>query len=370
MAGFDVIVIGGGVLGMATAWHLVRDGVRTLLLDRADAGKASDAGAGILSSRFLPDAPDPLDRLKVAALHYYPEVIERLHADDAGDTGYAVPGALTIAVDDDEVAPFEALAARIRAGGGAHRAIAAAEARALFPPLGEVRGALHSQADGRVDGRLLVTALGCSAAAHGLVLRRDTVERLLVEGGRIQGVAAGGEEIRAGWVVLAAGAWSAALGAPLGIRIPVAPQRGQICHLHMPDADTGAWPVIGAFRDHYMVSWPGGRVAVGATRETGSGFRPQTTIAGIMAVLGEALRVAPGLHAASLVEVRVGLRPASPDGRPMLGPVPAVAGLLLATGHGPSGLLLGPLSGKLVAGMVTGANDGADLAAFDVARFA
>ena len=78
--------------------------------------------------------------------------------------------------------------------------------------------------------------------------------------------------------------------------------------------------MIGAFRDHYMVSWPGGRVVVGATRETGSGFRPRTSVGGIMEVLSEALRVAPGLQAASLAEVRVGLRPASPDGRPMLGP--------------------------------------------------
>lgn len=369
MAGFDAIVIGGGVVGMATAWHLVRDGVRTLLLDRADAGKASDAGAGILSARFLPDDPDPLDRLKAAALRYYPELIERLQADDAGDTGYAVPGALIVAIDTDEVAPFAALAGKIRAGGNAHREVAADEARMLFPPLGEVRGVLHSPTDGRVDGRLLVAALGRSAERHGLVRQSADVEYLLADVGRVRGVVAGGEEIRAGWVVLAAGAWSGALGAPLGLRIPVAPQRGQICHLHMPDADTAAWPVIGAFRDHYMVSWPGGRVVVGATRETGSGFQPQTTVAGIMEVLGEALRVAPGLRAASLVEVRVGLRPASPDGRPMLGPAPGVAGLLLATGHGPSGLLLGPLSGKLVAGLVTDANDGADLAPFDVARF-
>jgi D-amino-acid dehydrogenase len=181
---------------------------------------------------------------------------------------------------------------------------------------------------------------------------------------------AGGEEHAAGWVVIAAGAWSAALGAPLGVRIPVAPQRGQICHLHLPDADTGGWPVVGGLRDHYIVCWPGGRVVAGATRETGSGFHPQTTARGIVEVLGEALRVAPGLAAASLAEIRVGLRPASPDGRPMLGPVPGIAGLLVATGHGPSGLLLGPLSAKLVAEVVTRGAAAAELAPFDVARFA
>ena len=189
-------------------------------------------------------------------------------------------------------------------------------------------------------------------------------------GGRVRGVAVGGEELRAGWVVVAAGAWSQALCTPLGLRIPVEPQRGQICHLRLAGIDTSRWPVIGAFRDHYMVCWPEGHVVVGATRETGAGFRPQTTVRGILEVLGEALRVAPGLREASLAEVRVGLRPASPDGRPLLGPAPGVERLLLATGHGPSGLLLGPLSGRLIAEIVTTGAASVDLAPFDVARFA
>lgn len=233
-----------------------------------------------------------------------------------------------------------------------------------------MRAALHSSRDGRVDGRLLVAALARSAEARGLVRRRETVERVLVDPGRVRGVGIAGEELHAGWVVIAAGAWSQALAAPLGIDVPVAPQRGQICHLRLPGIDTAGWPVIGAFRSHRMVSWPDGRIAVGATRETGSGFRPQTTVRGVMQVLGEALRVAPGLASASLHEVRVGLRPASPDGRPMLGAAPGIDRLLLATGHGPSGLLLGPYSGKLIADLVTAGAASADLAPFEVGRFA
>ncbi len=360
---------------MATAWHLVQGGVRTLLLDRADPGRASDAGAGILSSGYALDDPEPLDRLKAQALVYYPEMMARLWAEDVGDTGYAVTGALTVAVDEDEVQQLAAVRRRLqrRPGFGAdgdEREIDGAAAKALFPPLGEVRAALHSKRDGRVDGRLLVAALARSAEARGLVRRRATVERILAAGGRAQGVVVEGEEVRAGWVVIAAGAWSQALGEPLGIRIPVAPQRGQICHLRLEGVDTGGWPVIRAFRSHRMVSWPDGRVAVGATRETGSGFGPWTTVEGIMQVLGEALRVAPGLREASLAEVRVGLRPASADGRPILGPVQGIEGLLLATGHGPSGLLLGPLSARLVAEIVTAGTASSDLAPFHVARFA
>ena len=111
-------------------------------------------------------------------------------------------------------------------------------------------------------------------------------------------------------------------------------------------------------------------MVVGATRETGSGFQPHTSAAGVHEVLGEALRVAPGLAAAELREIRVGLRPASADGLPVLGGVPGVRGVYLATGHGPTGLQLGPYSGKLVAELMLGRAIATDIAAFDVSRFA
>jgi D-amino-acid dehydrogenase len=363
---YDVIVVGGGVVGMSAAYHLVRGGARTLLLDRADAGRATDAGAGILSSARVALDPDPLERLRARAVQYYPELIERLRADDAGDTGYAVTGSLTVAVSADEVAPFEQLRA---SRSSSHAELAAEQARALFPPLGPVHGALHAAGDARVDGRLLAAALRRAAQARGLVLRPVGAEGLLVRDGIVQGVAAAAEEIRAGQVVLAAGAWSGTFGAQLGIRIPVEPQRGQIIHLRLPGIDTGAWPIVLAFHRHYIVPWPGGRVVVGATRETGSGFRPETTAQGVMEVLGEALRVAPGLKDASLDEIRVGLRPASPDGLPILGPVPGVRNVLLATGHGPSGLLLGPYSGKVIAELASQRTPSHELAAFAIDRF-
>ena len=363
---YDAIVVGSGVVGLSTAYHLVRAGASTLLLDRGDTGRASDAGAGILSSTSVSDDPDPLERFKARAARYYPELIARLRAEDAGDTGHAVIGSLTVAVSADEVAPFE----QIRASRGtSYTELAAEEARALFPPLREVYGALHAAGDARVDGRLLGGALRRAAEARGLVLREASVERLLVRDGIVAGVALGAEEIRAGRVVLATGAWSATFGEQLGVRIPVEPQRGQIIHLRLPGVETGAWPIVLAFRRHYIVPWTGGRVVVGATRETGSGFQPQCTAQGVMEVLGEALRVAPGLKDAALEEIRVGLRPASPDGLPILGPVPGVRNVLLATGHGPSGLLLGPYSGKVIAELVVEKAPYAELAAFAVDRF-
>ncbi len=373
MANYDAIVVGGGVVGMASAYHLVVAGVRTLLIDRDDRGRASDAGAGIISAGAALDDPDPVERFAARAFLHYAELIEALAAEGAGATGYGVPGALTVALDDDELAPFEELRRRRAQSAvstpGDHVEVSAAQAQALFPPLAAVRRALHDARSARVDGRLLAAALRRAALARGLESRTASVEDLIVRDGAVQGVTLGAGTIPAGQVVIAAGAWSEALGAGLGIRIPVAPQRGQIIHLRLPGAATGDWPIVSAFRGHYMVPWPDGRVVVGATRETGSGFRPQTTAAGIMQVLAEALRVAPGLQDASLLEVRVGLRPASADGLPILGPVPGLRNLLLATGHGPVGLRLGPYSGKVIAGIVAGGVPDPDLAPFAIDRF-
>ncbi|HEU5016076.1 MAG TPA: FAD-dependent oxidoreductase, partial [Roseiflexaceae bacterium] len=132
---------------------------------------------------------------------------------------------------------------------------------------------------------------------------------------------------------------------------------------------TSTWPVITPYHGHYMVAWPDSRVVVGATRETGSGFAPFTSVAGIHEVLSEALRVAPGLRDARLREVRVGLRPATPDGLPVLGHVPGRRNIVLATGHGPTGLQLGPFSGKIAADLMRGRAPEIDISAFDVTRF-
>jgi D-amino-acid dehydrogenase len=371
---YDAAVIGGGVVGASTAYHLVRAGVQTLLVDRRDGGRASDAGAGILSTATRVDDPDPVERFEARAAAYYPVLIEDLQGKGAGDPGYGVCGSLTVAVDDDEIAHFDEVRTGLRRWRAAKdqgfAEIAPDEAKALFPPLADVMGAIHCGRGARVDGRWLAAALLRAAAQDGLDVRHAAVDELIVEGSAVAGIRVAGERIACGHAVVAAGAWSKDLGRSLGIDIPVEPQRGQIIHLGLPGIDTGAWPIVLAFRGHYMVPWPDGRVVVGATRETGSGFSPHTTAAGVAEVLAEALRVAPGLAGAEIREIRVGLRPASRDGLPILGPVPAIAKLLLATGHGPIGLQLGPYSGKVVAGIIAHGAAETEIGRFSLARFA
>lgn len=369
MAAYDAIVIGGGIVGLSAAYHLVRQGAGALLVDHGHVGRATDAGAGILSIATDLDHPEPYYRLAAHAAADYPRLIEGLSAEDAGETGYAVCGSLTVAVDEDEVPALEAVRASL-AGRHAYEEVTPDRACELFPPLGQVRGAIWQPCGARVDGRLLAGALRRAAEARGLEVRRAEVSGLRLRGDRVRGVALGADEVEAGCIVIATGAWSAGFGTAFGVRIPVAPQRGQIAHLELPGADTSAWPIVSSFgSEHYMVSWNDSRVAVGATREARSGFEPRSTIAGIHELLSEALRLAPGLAEAGLREVRVGLRPASADGLPILGPIPNVANALLATGHGPVGLQLGPYSGRLIAGMIVDGAPEIDISDFRLERF-
>jgi D-amino-acid dehydrogenase len=283
-----------------------------------------------------------------------------------------------VAVTDDEIDAFERakhliFTRQLRRGRPTPEdlhEVSPREAQALFPALGPVYGAIYSRAAARVDGRLLNSALQRAAEGYGLVIKRGSVERLIIEHQAVTGVVVAGETLTAKTFAIAGGAWSQAFGAQLGVEMRVAPQRGQIIHLGLHGTDTARWPMISAFHGHYMVAWPDSRVVVGATRETGSGFQPDATAAGVHEVLGEALRVAPGLATAEIRDIRVGLRPLTSDTMPVLGSVSHMRNMFLVTGHGPTGLTLGPYSGKVVADMMQEKDPGTDIRAFAVSRFA
>ena len=375
---YDAIVIGGGIVGMSTAYHLVCGGASTLLIDRKDTGRATDAGAGILSPATNTRDPDPWLRLASLAVKYYPGLIQNLRAEQDGETGFATCGMMIVAVSDDERQPFAIARQRIfnrRTRRGEPAAadlyeISSEEARSRFPALADVQGAIYYREAARVDGRRLTAALRRAAEARGLAVQHAGVERLHTRNDAVTGVITDGRTIPAGRVAIAGGAWSHAFGRQLNVHIPVEPQRGQIIHLGLPaTTDTSSWCIITALRGHYMVPWPDNRVVVGATRETGSGFAPRTTAAGVREVLSEALRVAPGLAAAEIREIRVGLRPCTEDLLPVLGPVPSTRNVYLATGHGPTGLQLGPYSGKLIADLMLNKDLTTDIDPYQITRF-
>lgn len=368
------VVIGGGIVGASAAYHLARENVPTVLVDRRDHGRATSAGAGIVApGTSLRDIP-PFYELARPAVRYYPELIEALRSVDAGDTGYATCGKLFLAEDDEEAARLDDLKALFeerKAMGmpnlGEMTFLDARQASELFPAVQEVARALWIPGAARVDGALLRDAMTHAAEHHGaeVVLGHAS---LLLDGARVTGVVVDGRQIDADAVVVAAGAWSNTLLEPTGTLIPVAPQKGQIIHFRLPDTDTTDWPVLSWFGDQYMLAFGPDRIVAGATRETASGFDTRVTGAGVRHVLDTALRKAPGLGDATIAEVRVGLRPFSDDNVPFIDRVPGFDNLVVATGHGPSGLQLGPYSGLLAARMATGQQPGIDLSSFRLDR--
>ena len=348
-----IVVIGAGILGASTAFHLARSGAAVVVVDHAHAGRATAAGAGIICP-WVADAPEPdFYRLYAAGAQYYPTLLAAL---GEAETGYRHTGALCVSDSSDALDAIEALARRRAAAApeaGEILRLSPAEARRRFPPLRPDFAAVRITGGARVDGRRLAAALLRAAEAAGAECRPGLASLSLHPGGAPL-VWLDGEALAADAVVVTAGAWAPALLRPLGLALAIAPQRGQIVHLHLPGAATGEWPVILPPGSHYLLAFDDSRVVVGATRETGAGFDHRLTAGGMAEVLAEALRVAPGLADATLAETRIGFRPIAADGLPMLGGAPGVPGLFIGNGLGPSGLTIGPYAGALLAALAVG----------------
>ena len=378
----DVIVIGGGIVGASAAYRLARSGARVTLVDRADVGQATAAGAGIISPGTSYKPPTAFFPLAFRAVAYYDTLLAALEEDGETETGFEAVGLLHVATTEAEAMTLPILLQLIeerRASGapriGSVEMLSDDEARALFPALGACLGAIHTSDAARVDGRLLCDAMRRGAARHGARIVTGSAEAIRELSDGVE-LTVNGETLTAGAAILASGAWSGTLAETLGLRLPVFPQRGQILHLRLPGRETARWPIVVGFHSHYLLTFPQDRVVAGATRESDAGYDVRITAGGVREALDEALRVAPGLADATLDEVRVGLRPASPDGLPLLGRIPGHEHLYVATGHGASGLQLGPYSGALVADLALGQSSAPglgvdlDLAPYLPTRFA
>jgi D-amino-acid dehydrogenase len=252
------------------------------------------------------------------------------------------------------------------------------QAQHLFPPLRADTAAVYIDGGARVDGRLMATALTRAATQHATTARHGATHRaattrhgmaeLACRAGRVTGVTVGGDLIEGDVVVAATGAWTGTFLAPAGVAVEIRPQRGQIAHISLDGIDTSRWPVILPGGGHYMLAFDDSRVVAGATRETGTGFDYRVTPGGLAEVLDQALTVAPGLASGTYLETRVGFRPMGPDMRPLLGPVPGMDGLIVVTGLGASGLMVGPYAGAIAARLALGLPTGIDLAPFDPTR--
>ncbi len=348
-----VIVVGSGVVGASCAYTASGLGAEVLLADAAMPGQATAAGAGIVCPWTSALADDPVwYGLARASAGMFPRLAGELADVGETDLGYRQVGALILADSPPQLQDVRQRLLGRRASApeiGEVTGLSGAQARDLFPPLRAEGAAVWVGGACRVDGRRLAAALTRAAVAQGAVITAARAE-LVCRRGRVAGVRVKGQIVEADAVVAATGAWTRSFLEPAGVALDVVPQRGQIVHMSVEPADTSRWPVVlPGGSSHYLLAFEDSRVVAGATREAGAGFDPRVTAGGLGEVLGQALAVAPGLAAATHLETRVGLRPMGPDARPLLGPVPGVDGLVVATGLGAHGLTMGPYTGAIAA---------------------
>jgi D-amino-acid dehydrogenase len=368
----DVAVVGGGLVGASVAYEVACAGASVALVDASFPGRASDAGAGIVSPETFHEPDEEWFAFGVGAAAHLRTLVARLAEDgaDPGPEAFAQCGSLVLALAEHEDPWFTEVRARVIARSPEVAEIPVAEARAMFPALGPHWRALHSPTAARVDGRALSDAVRGAATKRGAVLVAMEAVGVERRGDRVTAVRGVDDVVACDALVLAGGAWSAGMARSLDVDLPVTPSKGQIVHVVLPGADDShRWPIVQPILNFYLVPWPGGRVACGGTFEPEAGFDVRPTAGGLRDLLRECMAIAPGLTGATFSEVRVGLRPSSPDERPLLGPVPGCANVHVCTGHGANGLLLGPFSAALVAaGVLSTPPD--ELAPYGVDRFA
>lgn len=373
-----MLVVGGGIIGLVTAWRAARRGLVTALVDPEPGGGAAQVAAGMLAAvTELHYGEETLLALNLASARRYPEFAAELTELTGHDLGYRRCGTLAVALDADDRAHLRELHALQQRSGLESEWLSGRECRRLEPMLAPgVRGGLRVDGDHQIDPRRLAHALLAACEREGVVLHRVWAERLTVgRGERATGVVtADGTALEAGQVVLAGGSLSGRLtGVPEAVLPPVRPVKGQVLRLAMPRTGVGAPLLNRTVRavvrgNHvYLVPRESGELVVGATSEE-LGWDTTVTAGGVYELLRDAHELVPGITELPLTETRAGLRPGSPDNAPLLGRTD-LDGLLLATGHYRNGVLLTPVTGDVMADVLTGGELPEEARPFSPRRF-
>jgi glycine oxidase len=357
----DVLVVGGGIIGLVTAWRAAQRGLRVAVVDPEPGGGAAQVAAGMLAAvTELHYGEQTLLGLNVESARRYPAFVAELEEASGQRVGYRACGTLAVALDADDRAHLRELHALQRRSGLESEWLAGRECRRLEPMLAPgVRGGLRVDGDHQVDPRRLAAALVTACERAGVVFHRGWAERLSVVRDRAAGaVLRDAGELTADQVVLAGGSLSGSLdGVPTDVLPPVRPVKGQVLRLTVPPAYAPflSRTVRAVVRGShvYLVPRANGELVVGATSEE-LGWDTTVTAGGVYELLRDAHELVPGITELPLTETRAGLRPGSPDNAPLLGPT-ALPGLHVATGHHRNGVLLTPVTGDVMAAvLVTG----------------
>ncbi|HZD64650.1 MAG TPA: glycine oxidase ThiO [Acidimicrobiales bacterium] len=350
----DVVVVGGGVIGLATAWKTAKRGVAVTVVDPAPGTGATWAAAGMLAP--VTEAhygEEDLLRLDLAAARDWPAFARELEEDTGVEVGYRDCGTLAVAADGGDRAVLEELYRYQRSLGLEAAWVTSRQAREREPLVAPgIRGGLVALGDHQVHNRRLVEALRVATARAGVDHVTARVAEVSVVGDRATGVVlAGGERLAAPTVVLAAGCWSAGIaGLPPEAVPPVRPVKGQILRLRGPAQPPmlhGNVRGMVSGTSFYLVPRADGTVVLGATVEE-QGFDTTVRAGSVATLLRDARAVVPAVDELELVEALAGLRPGSPDNAPLLGPS-VLPGLVVATGHYRNGILLTPTTAEAMA---------------------
>ncbi len=358
-AASDVLVVGGGIIGLVTAWRAAQRGFATTVVDPGPGGGAAQVAAGMLAAvTELHYGEQTLLGLNLESARRYPDFAAELTEVTGLDLGYRQCGTLAVALDADDRAHLRELHALQRRSGLESQWLNGRDCRRFEPMLAPgVRGGLRVDGDHQIDPRRLARALVAACERAGVVFHRAWAERLSVVRERAAGVrTTDGACLAAGQVVLAAGSLSGQLaGVPEEVLPPVRPVKGQVVRLTVPEryAPFLHRTVRAVVRGShvYLVPRENGELVIGATSEE-LGWDSTVTAGGVYELLRDAHELVPGITELPLAETRAGLRPGSPDNAPLLGPTEC-DGLLLATGHYRNGVLLTPVTGDVMAHALT-----------------
>jgi glycine oxidase len=367
--GTDLLVVGGGIIGLSIAREAALSGLSVALFEKGQPGQeASGASAGMLAAQIEADHPDPLLSLGLESRALWSDFARAVQAESGIDPGLTGEGTLLIAEDRDSAAGLERRFAFQRSAGLEVSRLERDAAVGLEPSLAASRCelALHLPRDVSLDPVLFLRGLGRAAARAGAAIRAGApAERLVVRSGRVVGIESNGERHEAATTVVASGAWAGGLRGEGIPPLPAHPVRGQIICFDPPRP-----PIRHCLSSEacYLVPRRDGRLLVGSTMER-VGFDTRVTAGAIAALTSAAIDMVPSLGAAPFHSAWAGLRPATADELPAIGPA-AIPGLLYACGHLRNGILLAPITARLITRLVRGEDPGLDLAPFDPRRFA
>lgn len=351
----QIIIIGAGILGASTAYHLAKNGVNVTIIDRAEEGQATKVAAGIICPWISQRRNKAWYELAKKGAAYYEPLIQQLEQVGEKNTGYERVGALSLQTEEKIQKVFKR---------AEERKVDAPEMREIycltseqtedyFPLLQNEFQSVFISGAARVDGHALSEALlrvATSLGANKIVGDAS----LVTSNEKVIGVQVNGQLYEPDKIIVTAGAWAKELLTPLGLDVQISGQKAQIAHFHVPNINTSNWPVVMPPTNQYLLAFEEGKIVAGATYEDKHEFDVKPTVGGLYEILSKALPIAPKLAEAQFTEIRVGYRPFTPTFLPIIGQLPTHPNMYIANGLGSSGLTVGPFLGQQLAKLVLG----------------